>query len=129
LATLYLDTSALGRLLLGEKDAPAIRAELPRFDQHVSSRLLALELRRLALRQGLLENAGLLLSGVAMLPLDEALLTAAETVPPPTVATLDAIHLASALRLAADGRVDAIMTYDSRLAEGARHHGLEVVAP
>src|SRR5829696_9130933 len=37
---LYLDTSVLGRVLLGEPDAAAILRELGEFEEHVSSRLL-----------------------------------------------------------------------------------------
>ncbi|HYU60731.1 MAG TPA: PIN domain-containing protein [Solirubrobacterales bacterium] len=125
----YLDTSAVGRVLLGEPDSQAVLAALSRFDQHVASRLLRIELRRLALRHDLLDHADQLLSAIALVPMDEATLEAAETVPPNGVATLDAIHLATALRLAADGLIDAVLTHDTRLAEGARHHGLEVLAP
>lgn len=127
--TVYLDTSALGRVLLGEPDAPAVLRDLSGFEQRVASRLLRLELRRLALREGLLADADQLLLGVALLPVDDELLTAAETVAPSTVATLDAIHLVTALRLAAAERLDAVMTYDARFAEGARQHGMTVVAP
>jgi predicted nucleic acid-binding protein len=119
----------LGRVLLGEPDAPAIVRELDAFDVRVASRLTRVELRRLAFREGLLGDAEQLLAGVALIPLDDALLAVAETIPPPTVATLDAIHLATALRLARAGRLDAVMTYDARLAEGAREHGLAVLAP
>jgi predicted nucleic acid-binding protein len=128
-AGVYVDTSALGRVLLGEPDAGAVLAGLNGFDQHVASRLLAIELRRLALREGLLDHADQLLSGIALLPLEEPVLQAAETVHPPSVATLDAIHLVTALRLADHDLVDAVMTYDARLAGGARAHGLAVVAP
>lgn len=129
MAALYLDTSALGRVLLGEPDAPAILLALVRFDQHLASRLLSIELRRLALRYDQLEASAQLLAGVALVPLSDPLLTIAEAVTPASVTTLDAIHLATALDLAEAGLLDAIMTYDARLAEGARHHGLTVVAP
>ena len=125
----YLDTSALGRVLLGEPDAGAVLRSLRDFDQHITSRLLRVELRRLALRQGLLEHADQLLSGVALLPVDDAVLDAAETVHPTSVATLDAIHLVTALRLADEQVIDTVMTYDTRLADGAREHGLTVIAP
>lgn len=125
----YLDTSALGRVLLGEPDAAAILRELARFEQHVASRLLRVELRRLALRHGRLEAAAELVAAVALVPLDQTLLDESEVVLPATVGTLDAIHLVTALRLAAAGVLRTIMTYDSRLAAGASHHGLTVVAP
>jgi predicted nucleic acid-binding protein len=128
-AVVYLDTSALGRLLLGEPDAPAILSALGAFDQRVASRLMRIELRRLALRKELLADADRLLAGVALVPVDADVLAAAETVPPDTVATLDAIHLVTALRLSGAGRLDVVMTYDRRLADGARQHGLTVLAP
>lgn len=129
MAGVYLDTSALGRVLLGEPDAAAVLNALDGFDQHVASRLVGVELRRLALRFELLEQASQLLAGVALVPIDEPLLEQAETVPPATVGTLDAIHLVTALSLAEAGFVEAVMTYDARLAEGARRHGLTVVSP
>jgi predicted nucleic acid-binding protein len=128
-AGVYLDTSALGRVLLGEPDAASVLSALADFDHHIASRLLRIELRRLAGRHGVLDQADQVLGAVALIPMDEALLAAAETVPPALVGTLDAVHLATAVRLAADGAVEAMMTFDHRLAEGARHHGLEVVAP
>ena len=126
---MYVDTSAVGRVLLGEPDAPAVLRDLAGFDQHVASRLLRIELRRLALREDALEAADRLLDGVALIPLDDAILASSETLPPATVATLDAIHLATALRVATAGVLDTVMTYDRRLAEGAAHHGLQVLAP
>ena len=129
MTAVYVDTSALGRVLLGEPDAAAVLRELARHEQHVASRLMRIELRRLALREDALEAADQLLRGVALVPLDPAILDAAETLPPPTVATLDAIHLATALALASGGILDAVITYDARLAEGAKEHGLRVLAP
>src|SRR5919109_1093618 len=129
MAAIYVDTSAIGRVLLGEPDAPAVLRDLARFDQHVASRLMPIELRRLALREDALEAADRLLGGVALIPLDDAILAASEMLPPATVATLDAIHLATALRLAAGRMLDTVMTYDRRLADGAVQHGLRVLAP
>lgn len=129
MAVVYVDTSALGRVLLGEPDAPAVLRALGGFDQRVASRLLRVELRRLALREQLLSDADQLLAGLALMPVHEELLAAAEAVPPSTVATLGAIHLVTALALSSAGRLDAIMTYDARLADGARRHGLTVLAP
>jgi predicted nucleic acid-binding protein len=128
-AIVYLDTSALGRVLLGEPDAPAILRDVAAFEQRVASRLLRIELCRLALRENVLGDAEQLLTGVALLPIDDSILATAETLPPPTVATLDAIHLATALRLADAGRLNGLMTYDERLADGAREHGVPVLAP
>jgi len=129
LAGLYLDTSALGRVLLAEPDSEAILAEVGRFERRMASRLLAVELRRLALRHRLRDAADRLLAAISLLPLTEATLAAAESIEPASVATLDAIHLAAALELFDADLIDTVLTYDERLAEGARHHGLTVLAP
>lgn len=127
--SVYLDTSVLGRVLLDEPDTPAIRRELGRFERHISSGLLRLELHRLGLRENMLPEVADLLSGNVLIPLDQEILTTAETISPPTVATLDAIHLATAVSLSHADKLDALMTYDKRLAIGAREHGIEVLAP
>jgi predicted nucleic acid-binding protein len=127
--TVYLDTSVLGRVLLDEPDTPAIRRELSRFERHISSRLLGVELRRLALREDMSEYVDELIFGKVLIPLDEEVLVAAETIAPPAVRTLDAIHLATAVRLADAGELDALMTYDKQLAVGARRHNITVLSP
>jgi uncharacterized protein len=127
--TVYLDTSVLGRILLNEPDTPTIRRELGHFERHISSGLLSVELHRLGLRENMLAFVSELLSGKVLIPVDTEILAAAETIAPPTVATLDAIHLATAVSLSNAGKLDALMTYDEQLATGAREHGIEVLAP
>lgn len=129
MGALYLDTSVLGRVLLDEPDTAAIRRELGRFERHISSRLLSVELRRLGQLKDMLEYADELLSGNVLIPLDETILAAAETIAPSVLRTLDAIHLATAVRLAGAEQLDALMTYDKQLAEGAREHGITVLSP
>jgi uncharacterized protein len=126
---LYLDTSVIGRVLLDEPSTPAIRREMGRFERHVSSRLLRVELHRLGLLKDMLEYVDELLSGKVLIPLSEEILAAAEIIAPTVVRTLDAIHLATAVRLAGVGQLDALMTYDRQLATGAREHGIEVLSP
>ena len=77
----------------------------------------------------MLDRVETLLAGISLIPLDEQILAAAETLTPPTVATLDAIHLATAIRLSTTGELDALMTYDKQLAVGAREHGITVLSP
>lgn len=136
----YVDTSALGRVLLNEPDKVAIELALEDVDEVASSRLLWIELRRLARRyeartavggepRQALQVAEELLRPIAAIPMEESLLVNAEIVHPASVATLDAIHLATAVHLAEVSPLDVIVTYDRRLAEGARAHGLEVLAP
>ncbi len=127
--TVYVDTSVLGRVLLDEPDKPAIQRDLAKFGQRVASRLLRVELRRVGLRRELLDRADALIADVSLVPIDDRILGATETLPPPTLGTLDAVHLATAVRLSKEGRLDALMTYDKQLADGARHHGLHVLSP
>ena len=86
-------------------------------------------MRRVGRREDALTEADLLLDDVLLIPLDEHVLAAAESISPTTVGTLDAIHLATAVRLFKAGDLDALMTYDKRLAEGAREHGIPVLSP
>jgi uncharacterized protein len=125
----YVDTSALGRSLLEEPDKPAIERELETFAGRISSSLLRIELRRLGLRRDMLDRVDPLLASISLIPLDEQILAAAETLTPSTVATLDAIHLATAVRLTEAGELNALMTYDRQLANGAREHGIAVLSP
>ena len=127
--TVFLDTSALARVLLDEPDSSTINEALATFDQVTASRLLGVELRRVGLRRGLLDRANSLLTNISLIPMDDEVLDAAETLTPPIVGTLDAIHLATAVRLADDGKLDALMTYDKQLADGARELGLSVLSP
>jgi predicted nucleic acid-binding protein len=62
-----------------------------------------------------------------MIEMNAALLESAAAIEPFSLSSLDAIHLASALS-AADPSIDVI-TYDERLADAARAHGLTVVQP
>jgi predicted nucleic acid-binding protein len=128
-SSVYVDTSVFGRVMLEEPDKQAIQRDLAKFNQSVASRLLLVELRRVGRREDALEEADRLLEGVLLIPLDEDVLAAAETVLPTAVGTLDAIHLATAVRLAKAGELDALMTYDKQLATGAREHGLAVLSP
>jgi len=61
-----------------------------------------------------------------VLELTAAVLGVAAVLPPLTIRTLDAIHVASAAQLV---DLDALVTYDLRMGEAARSYGLTVEAP
>jgi uncharacterized protein len=128
-SAVYVDTSALGRVLLDEPDKPLIEDALDTFDQVTASRLLRAELRRVGLRRGLLQRADSLLADISLVSVDSWILTAVETLTPAAVGTLDAIHLATAVRLHKAGELDALMTYDEQLTGGAQEHGIPVLSP
>jgi len=129
MAGLYLDTSALGRILLAEPEAGAIRAAFANYDAWWSSELLVVEMRRLAAREGLLDAAERLLAGVALLPVDGAALQRASRLKPVDVRALDAIHLEAAVALKDRDAIGTVLTYDRQLQRGCRHHELLVEAP
>jgi uncharacterized protein len=72
-------------------------------------------------------RAAAALNGVVLVPLDDAVLYVAARLEPPTLRSLDAIHLATALSLGPD--LGAMFVYDERLAAAARDAGLRVEAP
>jgi len=84
----YLDTSALGRILLAEPDAVAIRQALADYDAWWSSALLIVELRRLAARENLEAIAERMLSGVRTVAVDTASIERASRLQRPEVRTL-----------------------------------------
>jgi predicted nucleic acid-binding protein len=123
----YADTSALGALLVAQPDTQALVDWLEQAQVRlVSSDLLETELRRMAVREGREQSkVSQILDGVSLAALDRAIYRSAGFLPMRTLRTLDALHLEAAIRL----DVDAVLTYDRRLGDGAREAGLTVIAP
>lgn len=124
---IYVDTSALGALLIDQPESPALLDWLDQTSATlVSSDLLETELRCVAVREGLGQSdVSRLLEGVGLAALDRAVYRSAGFLPMPYLRTLDALHLEAAMRLEAS----AILTYDRGLGEAARSAGLDVIAP
>ena len=68
-----------------------------------------------------------ILDRMALLELTRSAQNAAASVDPPITRSLDAIHLASGASLGE--QLEAFVTYDRRLTEGARSLGLQAVRP
>ena len=68
-----------------------------------------------------------LLGELPLIELDEPILDNAAKLPPKTLRTLDAIHVATALTVAND--LVAFVAYDDRLLDAARDAGLPAAAP
>jgi len=129
MAGVYLDTSALGRVLLAEPDATAIRSVLDQHNDWWSSELLVVELRRFATRENLVDPAEKLLKEIDLLSVDSDTLQRASRVEPSEVRSLDAIHLDAAIHLKEQGKIGSVLTYDHQLQAGCRHHDLKIAAP
>lgn len=123
----YVDTSALGALLIHQPETEALVEWLDQANANlVSSDLLETELRRVAVREELDQaRVTAILDGVSLAALDRAVYRSAGLLPMRYLRTLDALHLEAAIRLS----VDAVLTYDHRLAEASAAAGFDVVAP
>lgn len=131
----YLDSSALLKRVIAEAESGALTARIRHLaDDDVTlltSTLAWVEVSR-ALRWSPLPSpadaarlADIALSGVATAPLDDEVVALARRLLPPTLRTLDALHLATAMLLDAD----LMLVYDQRLASAAREAGFLVEAP
>jgi len=126
----YLDSSALIKLVFEEAGSDALSAMLHARPARVSSVLARVEVMRAAATvedRSVIQQARTVLAGVNLILPDDRILSAAITCNPPELRSLDAIHLATALSLG--HRVAGMFVYDRRLADAARHHGLTVWAP
>lgn len=128
---LYVDTSALAKTILTEPGSEAVLALLAplRSDEVWSSEVTRTELVRAVARApgGRPDLARQRLRRATLVAVTTSLLETAAALTPATVRSLDAIHLATALSLGSD--LDAVLTYDERMADAARDHGLTVLAP
>ena len=129
-----MDTSALTKLLITEPETPELRAWLTaqtgEGEYAATSALGRVELMRVVARYGepgQSERARYLLDGLDILPLTEPVIALAETIGPPTLRSLDAIHLAAAAQIKQE--LTAFVTYDHRLSDGCREVGLATASP
>ena len=125
----YLDASALVKLVVPEPESPALRVELARWDRRVSSALVRAELIRAAARVGAAARrlAERVLTTLDLVAVDDAILDAAGRVRPADLRTLDAVHLVSAQALGP--ALGGLVAYDARLLAGARGARLPTIVP
>ncbi len=129
---IYVDTSAVAKLFLAEKETPNLRLwfSQQRRPHLVSSALMGVELIRLLGTVSPTTVAvaeSFLATDVDIVEITPPILDDATHVSPPRLRTLDAIHLATALDLS--DVVETILTYDTVLADATRAAGLTVISP
>ena len=126
----YLDSSAFVKIVLAEPESRALRSFLTRRrSRHASSTMLRAEALR-AVRHGgpdVLALTRSALKAVDLIVVTDGILDTAGTLESRVLRTLDAIHLATAIALGDD--LEVLVTYDTRMAEGARLLGLEAASP
>lgn len=126
--SIYLDASALVKLVVPEDESRALRSFIRQDDLLTSSAVAETEVLRAVRQHGpqAVVIARGLLRQVDLVQLDDELLEVAAEIDE-ALRTLDAIHVASALELAET--LKAVVTYDLRMARAATALGLPVVAP
>lgn len=125
----YADASALVKLVVDEPGSAPFRAALIGHTTAFTSEIGVIELLRVARREaadGGIRLAREVLAIMAVLPFTPQIREAAIVAEPSVLATLDAIHLASALTLPAG---TPFYCYDGRLCDAALAAGLRVRSP
>lgn len=125
----YLDSSAIVKLVVREPETEALLAFLQPRPVRVTSALARVEVVRAVRRHGrsAVARSTAMLDSLSQLVLDDALLDSAAAIDADQLRSLDAIHLASAQQF--EGELDALVTYDERMLTAGRALGLPVSAP
>lgn len=123
---MYLDASALTKLVVREPETDALKARV-RGQLLVTSRVAVVEVLKAVARSNPAADPQAIFGLLSFVELDADLARIAGLTGEPGLRALDALHVASALRL---GPVlDSFVTYDARQAAAARAAGLVVDAP
>lgn len=127
---LYLDSSALVKLVLPEPETEALREILSLWPERFSSALTRVEVLRAVRRAGVgrstYERAENVVARVGLVDVDERVLNVAARLDPPELRSLNAIHLATALSIPDLG---GLVSYDARLVRAATSSGVTAMAP
>ena len=127
---LYLDSSAILKLVFEEAESSPLRDFLKAWPDRVSSTLARIEVTRIVARVEdplPLRDAQRILRSLNLVRIDDQIVAAAASLEPRGLRSLDAIHLATARLLG--HHLAGMVAYDLRLANAARQVGLTVWAP
>lgn len=128
-SAIYLDSSAIVKLVVREAETEALKASLRGKRTIVSSALARTEVLRAVLAHGepARKTAEKTLARIELLRVSDRLLREAGRLQPVGLRTLDAIHLASALAL--EDQLSQLICYDVRMARAAEDLGIKTVTP
>lgn len=126
----YIETSALAKLLFHETETDRLARHLDDLTAKdhsiVSSALTETELRRAAVREHVPQSAvTAILDRIDLLDPDRSIFVAAGTLPGPHLRSLDALHIASAVR----ANADVMLSYDQRQIDAAEEAGVRTLSP
>lgn len=124
----FLDSSAIVKLVLDEAESAAIERFLNN-QRFAASALVRTEVVRAVLRRApaRVKLARDVIDQARLIQIDPYVLDLAATIDPPTLRSLDAIHLASALELREE--LEAFVAYDDRLIAAASALGMPIASP
>jgi predicted nucleic acid-binding protein len=129
----YLESSALVKLVIEEERSHALRDWLRELEERggavFASDLGRTEAYRAVVRAApeLAREVGPLVDDLARVEVSERDFVQARVLQPPSMRTLDALHLA--VVLGHDGRPAGIVTYDQRIIEAAAMLGIRTATP
>lgn len=125
----YVDSSALVKLVIEEPESAALERHLEDGPVLATSRIALVEVPRATAVANpaaeVQEETERLLASCMLIDVTDSLLRAAAGFASSSVRTLDAIHLASALRI----DPDELVAYDQRLVQAAAERGLAIASP
>jgi len=125
----YLDSSAIVKLVVAEPESGALRRYLRGRAPLVSSALARTEVSRALLPIGAAAvRRGLdVLRRIELVRISDTILADAGALEPPELRSLDAIHLATVRQLGAS--VSFVVTYDDRMTHAVADLGFSALAP
>jgi predicted nucleic acid-binding protein len=128
-SVVYLDSSAIVKLIIRERETESLRSFLQPHRNVVSSILAEVEVMRVSRFYGPAteRRAQLILGSLSTIALSRDVAKVAGRLSPKELRSLDAIHLATALKLG--DSLFALVTYDRRMASAAELLGIAVASP
>ena len=125
----YLDSSAIVKLILVEAETRVLSVYLSDGVPQASCAVATTEVVRAVGSYGrdAIARAQASLRSIEMIAIDDLLLNVASELKPWKLRSLDALHLATALAIG--DRLEAVVTYDRRMADAARTLGMAVESP
>ena len=125
----YLDSSALVKTVRDEVETDALKTFLGDIPAPSTSVLSRVEVRRASLRDGIYDAEPIdeLFESLNCMPLTPDVIQRASRLGPPSLKSLDAIHLSTALELFTINPV--FVSYDKRLLKAAENIGFRTASP
>jgi predicted nucleic acid-binding protein len=125
----YLDSSAIVKLVEVAPESMVLRQYLRRRRPYISSALARTEVMRALLPLGpeAVHRGHEVLLNIDLVRVNDRVLSLAGELSPPSLPSLDAIHLATARLLGSS--LARLVTYDERMSIAARHMGVAVASP